>query len=134
MTGRLSPPATAMLVIRRRAGRAEFTDEFVASPEMQAMQERISTALDAEIEAQGMDIIRSRIELVTRAGETHVQWADERYRGGPDNPMTDAELEEKVAACTDGVIDDEATARLIETAWRAEKLTDAADLARVIQH
>ena len=81
-----------------------------------------------------MDIIRSRIELVTRAGETHVQWADERYRGGPDNPMSDAELEEKVAACTDGVIDDSATARLIETAWRAEKLTDAADLARVIQH
>ena len=124
----------AMLVIRRRAGRAEFTDEFVASAEMQAMQERISTALDPEIEAQGMDIIRSRIELVTRAGETHVQWADERYRGGPDPPMSDAELEEKVAACTDGVIDDSATARLIETAWRAEKLTDAADLARVIQH
>ncbi|MCH8096936.1 MAG: MmgE/PrpD family protein [Proteobacteria bacterium] len=124
----------AMLVIRRRAGRAEFTDEFVASPQMQAMQERISTALDPEIEAKGMDIIRSRIELVTRAGETHLQWADERYRGGPDNPMSDAELEEKVAACTDGVIDDAATARLIETAWRAEKLTDAADLARVIQH
>ena len=90
--------------------------------------------VDPEIEAQGMDIIRSRIELVTRAGETHVQWADERYRGGPDHPMSDAELEEKVAACTDGVIDDSATARLIETAWRAEKLTDAADLARVIQH
>jgi len=124
----------AMLVIRRRAGRAEFTDEFVASAEMQAMQERISTALDPEIEAKGMDIIRSRIELVTRAGESYVQWADERYRGGPDNPMSDAELEEKVAACTDGVIDDSATARLIETAWRAEKLTDAADLARVIQH
>ena len=123
----------AMIVLRRRAGRAEFTDAFVGSAEMQAMQERISTSLDAEIEAQGMDIIRSRIELVTRSGERIVEWADERYRGGPDNPLSDAELEEKVASCTEGILDDARRDRLIETARRADELEDAAELARVIQ-
>ena len=31
--------------------------------------------------------------------------ADERYRGGPDNPLTDDELEDKVRACCEGLLD-----------------------------
>jgi 2-methylcitrate dehydratase PrpD len=123
----------AMIVLRRRAGRAEFTDEFVGGPEMQDMQRRIATALDPDIEAQGMDLIRSRVELTRKSGEKIVQKADERYRGGPDKPMTDADIEEKVAACVAGLLDDERKAALIDTAWKADKLADARELARVVQ-
>ena len=31
--------------------------------------------------------------------------AGERYRGGPDNPLTDDELEDKVRACCEGLLD-----------------------------
>ena len=123
----------AMIVLRRRAGRAEFTDAFIQSPEMQGMQDRISTVFDQEIETLGTDIIRSRIELTTRSGETIVQWADERYRGGPDNPLSDADLEEKLASCTNGILDESRRKRLIEAVWRVERLDDATELARVIQ-
>ena len=123
----------AMIVLRRRAGRAEFTNRFMRSPPMRAMQERISMVLDPEIEAQGTDTIRSRIELETRSSEKLTVWSDERYRGGPDNPMSDEDLEEKVAGCTEGLLDDIGRDRLIDATRAVEKLDDATELARIIQ-
>ena len=50
---------------------------------MQDLQARTDVINDPEIDAQGYDKIRSRIEVDTKDGRTLVQWADERYRGGP---------------------------------------------------
>ena len=80
-----------------------------------------------------MDVIRSRIELELNSGETIVQEADERYRGGPDNPLTDGELEEKTAACVAGILDQTRLDALIEAAWGVVDMEDAGSLARVIQ-
>jgi 2-methylcitrate dehydratase PrpD len=123
----------AMIVIARRAGRAEFTDDFVQSDAMQDMQRRITCALDPEIEAQGMDVIRSRITLTLKSGETITGEADPRYRGGPDNPLTDQELEGKTAACVAGILDDARLAQVIAAAWGVEDMADSGELARVIQ-
>lgn len=123
----------AMIVIARRAGRAEFTDDFVQSDAMQDMQRRIACALDPEIEAQGMDVIRSRIAVTLKSGETITGEADPRYRGGPDNPLTDRELEGKTAACVAGILDQTRLDAVIEAAWGVADLDDAGDLARVIQ-
>jgi 2-methylcitrate dehydratase PrpD len=123
----------AMIVIARRAGRAEFTDGFIRSPAMQDMQGRIACTLDPEIEAKGMDVIRSRIELTLKSGETLIQEADPRYRGGPDNPLTDKELEAKAAACVAGILDQGRLEAVIRAAWGVEELEDAGELARVIQ-
>jgi 2-methylcitrate dehydratase PrpD len=123
----------AMIVLARRAGRAEFTDEFVAGAAMQDMQRRVTCTLDPAIEAQGMDVIRSRIEIVTRDGNRLVQEADERYRGGPDKPFTDAELEEKTAACVAGILDTTRRQALIDAAWGVVDLDDAGALAHIIQ-
>jgi len=127
------PALLAMIVLRRQAGRREFTDEFVASPEMQALQRRIGTEIDPEIEAMGTDRIRSRIEVTTRDGERLVAWADERYRGGPDKPMSDAGLEAKFHACTEGLLDDARRAKVIETVRGVESLPDATRLLALIQ-
>jgi 2-methylcitrate dehydratase PrpD len=97
------------------------------------MQRRINAHLDPAIEAQGMDIIRSRIEITLKDGAKLVQWANEKYRGGPDNPMSDKDLEGKVAACTAGLLSDQRRDELIATAWEADKLPDSAKLAKVIQ-
>ncbi|MFM2130757.1 MAG: hypothetical protein RL477_2303 [Pseudomonadota bacterium] len=123
----------SMIVIARRAGRAEFTDAFVQSPAMQDMQRRIACRLDPAIEAQGMDLIRSRIEVTTKSGGRLVQEADLRYRGGPDNPMTDADLEAKVAACVAGLMDDARRGRLTAAVWGVLDMADSARLADAIQ-
>ena len=91
------PAALAMIALARKAGKTEFSDAFVAAAPMQAMQKRITTELDPAIEKMGFDKMRSRIAIKLKGGKTIEGWADERYRGGPDNPLSDAELEAKVA-------------------------------------
>ncbi len=122
-----------MIILRARAGRQEFTDEFIGSPQAQDMQARIHTHVDPQIEAQGMEIIRSRIELRTRDGRLLVHWAPEKYRGGPLNPLSDEDLVGKLAACADGLLDAERQAKLVRAVRRVEKIANAVQLARLIQ-
>lgn len=89
----------SMLVLYRRAGLAEFDDEVVRGAAFQAMQRRVHTHRDATINARGFDVIRSRLQLTLRDGTRLEAESDPRYRGGPDLPMTQAELEEKFRSC-----------------------------------
>lgn len=102
------------IILRGRAGKDEFTDAFIRSPAVQEMQRRVSTAYDAEIDAMGHDKIRSKIQVVTKDGSRITRWADENYRGGPDNPLTDADLEAKFRGCAGGVISEEAIRSVLD--------------------
>jgi 2-methylcitrate dehydratase PrpD len=126
------PAALAMIALARKAGKTEFSDGFVGAAPMQAMQKRISTELDPEIEKMGFDKMRSRIAIHLKNGNTIEGWADERYRGGPDNPLGDNELEAKVRSCCTGVLDDSAQSQLISTAWSVTQLKDVAALMAVL--
>jgi 2-methylcitrate dehydratase PrpD len=99
---------------------------------MQDMQRRTEVHLDPEIDARGYDLIRSRIEIDTKDGRTLVQWADERYRGGPLNPISDVDLEGKFRMCAEGAIDDAAQAKLLDAVDRIERIENAATLADIM--
>jgi 2-methylcitrate dehydratase PrpD len=126
------PAALAMVALARRAGKREFSDEFVASAAMQAMQRRIATELDPEIEKIGFDKMRSRIMIRFEDGRVVEGWADERYRGGPENPLSDGDLEAKVRSCCDGVLDERNQSVLIENAWSVAQLEEAGKLMEVL--
>jgi len=126
------PAALAMIALARKAGKKEFSDAFVSSPAMQAMQRRIATESDPEIEKMGFDKMRSRIEIKLKDGRQLEGWADERYRGGPDNPLSDAELEGKVRSCCEGVLPEAIQAELIAAAWRAPRENDATKFMEII--
>lgn len=119
------PAALAMIALNRQAGKVEFSDDFVGSDAMQAMQRRITTAFDAEIEAKGFDKMRSRITIRLKNGKEIAGWADERYRGGPENPLTDGEVEAKARSCCDGVLTEAQQDALIAAAWGVLDLDDA---------
>ncbi len=123
------PALLCMIALKRRASHHEFMDDFVAGPAMQDLQRRTSVHLDAEIDAKGYDLIRSRIEVETKDGRNLVEWADERYRGGPLNPINDTDLEAKFRMCAEGAIDDKAQAHLLASIAGLEKLANAAALA-----
>jgi 2-methylcitrate dehydratase PrpD len=118
----------AAMILRGKVGTAEFTAEFVASDDCQQMQSLVETRFDQDIEAMGWDKIRSRIDLATRDGRQFTRWADERYRGGPDHPLTDAELEAKFQDCARGILDEECLERLLAGVWRLDGCDDVSDL------
>ena len=126
------PAALAMIALARQAGKREFSDEFVASAPMQAMQKRITAELDPEIEKMGFDKMRSRIAIRLKSGGTVEGWADERYRGGPENPLSDADLEAKVRSCCEGVLDKKEQITLIDAAWSIGQLKDVTELVELI--
>lgn len=126
------PALLCMILLRRRASHHEFMDSFVASAPMQDLQRRTQVLGDPEIDARGYDLIRSRIEVDTKDGRTLVQWADERYRGGPLNPLSDAGLEGKFRMCAEGALDADAQAKLLEAVHGVESLTSAARLAELM--
>lgn len=112
------------MIIAGKAGKAEFTDAFVQRADVQAMQHRIATQFDPDIDAMGHDRIRSRVEAWTRDGRHLVQWADENYRGGPHNPMSDAELEGKFRDCAEGLLSETAIQRVFDFVWTLEDQQD----------
>ena len=126
------PAALAMIALARQAGKRQFSDDFVASPAMQAMQRRIITDLDPEIEKLGFDKMRSRIAITLNNGAIVEDWADERYRGGPDNPLSDVELETKVRSCCDGILGPAEQSALIDCAWSVVQLRHASKLMELI--
>lgn len=120
------------IALRRRAGIHEFTDEFVRSAPVQRMMTKVQTVLDPLIEARGFEKIRSVVEIELEDGRVLREEADERYRGGPERPFTNAELHEKFTECgalllsPAGIAD---TLRLVES---LEELSDVRALVRVL--
>jgi 2-methylcitrate dehydratase PrpD len=123
------PALLAMIVLCRRASHHEFEDAFVAGEAMQDLQALTDVINDPEIDARGYDLIRSRIEVETRDGRTLVQWADERYRGGPLNPISDADLDGKFRMCAEGVLDRTAQDEILAL---TRSFDTGADLARLM--
>jgi 2-methylcitrate dehydratase PrpD len=116
-----------VLALRRRAGIAEFRDEVVSSPDVQAMMQRVKPYLDPEIDAQGFERIRSRVEVMLKDGTTLTQEASVS-RGTPERPMTPDELAEKFTECATGVISADAIAKAIEAVRNVESLSNVSEL------
>lgn len=122
------PFLLAAIIISRKAGIHEFTDEFVNAGITQQLMRRIRTEFDADIEARGWDKIRSRVEVVLHDGRRISKEADENYRGGPDNPLTDKELQGKFTDCTERLLDQAARENIITITERLEDLSNITDL------
>jgi 2-methylcitrate dehydratase PrpD len=125
--------ALSMVALNRQASKLEFEDTFVQSDAMQAMQRLMKTEFDSVIEAKGFAKMRSSIEIVLKDGTTVGGDADERYRGGPEHPLTDNEVKNKVRACAKGTLSPNNIEALIEGAATILDQDDVSVLAQLIQ-
>ncbi len=116
------------IAITGKAGKNEFTNKFVEKSDVQEMQRKVETIHDDQIENMGFDKIRSRIELTTNDGTKHTKWANENYRGGPQNPLSDSELEEKFKDASYGQIQEDQREIFFEKIWKIEKLDNACSI------
>jgi 2-methylcitrate dehydratase PrpD len=88
----------AILLLERRAGLAEFTDEVVNRPDVQSLLDRVRLEVDPEAEAAGYDLMTSIVRVRLKDGRT-LESRCSFSRGQPSNPMTDDELAAKFAEC-----------------------------------
>jgi 2-methylcitrate dehydratase PrpD len=126
------PFLLGVIALRRKAGIAEFQDEFIASEPMQRMMERVTTVFDPQIEARGFDKIRSVVEVDLQDGRTLVQPSDERYRGAPDWPFTRAELHDRFADCAAPVLASGRIRRALEQIEAVDTLKSIRELTQTL--
>ena len=119
----------AILLLERRAGLAEFTDEVVNRPDVKAMIEKIDFGIHPEAESAGYDKMRTIIEIKLSDGRLISGFAD-FGKGSPANPMSDDELIEKYLGCADWAGVPESSAReTVDQVMSLERLGSVTDLA-----
>jgi 2-methylcitrate dehydratase PrpD len=126
------PFLMSTILIRRKAGIREFTDEFVASEPVQQMMARVTGVFDEKIEAQGFDKIRSIVEVDLNDGRMLVQPSDDKYRGGPERPFTRAELHDKFADCAQLVLSPDKIRQALVQLESIDTLKDVRQLVRTL--
>lgn len=124
LEGKFSLPfCLASILLCRRAGIKEFSGEFVRSPEVQEMMNRIKTILDPEIEAKGFAKILSRVEVKLKDGRI-LKKDSGPYKGGPENPLSESELNEKFGTCAELALPKDKVFRALELLKTIEELQD----------
>ncbi|HZC39389.1 MAG TPA: MmgE/PrpD family protein, partial [Streptosporangiaceae bacterium] len=88
----------AILLLRGRAGLAEFRDEVVADPEVKATIEKVRFEVDSAADAAGYNTMTSIIRVLLKDGR-QVEASAAFAKGSPANPMSEPELREKFLDC-----------------------------------
>ena len=117
--------AVAAAMVFGQIAEKEFSDAAVRDPAVIALRDRVSTTVDSTI---GEDQVR--ITMVLKDGRRLDKFIEHAI-GSARNPMSDAQLETKFKALTEGVLPVGRVNRLIEFCWQLEKAPDAAQLARL---
>ena len=123
----------AILLLERRAGLQEYTDEVVLRPDVQAMIERIEFGVHPEAEAAGFDKMATIIEVELNDGRVLRTQAD-FGKGSPANPMSDAELSDKFRECAAwGGLDRAKAEQVLAMLWKIEEVADVNQLTKLLQ-
>ncbi len=123
----------AILLIERKAGLEQFTDEVVNRPDVQALLRRVEFGVHAEAEAAGFDKMTTIIEVEQDDGSV-VRGSADFGKGSPANPMSDAELSDKFRQCAAwGGLAPAQSERLLELVWRIETLPEVSELTSLLR-
>jgi 2-methylcitrate dehydratase PrpD len=125
------PFNAAAILVRGRAGLAEFTDAVVNAPEMQAMMKRIDFAAFDRIES-GYTNTTTFIEIDLVDGKTLSGRVD-YPKGSPQDPMSYDEVTEKFEECADyAEWPDDKAARIVTLVREFETLPDVRGLTAAL--
>jgi 2-methylcitrate dehydratase PrpD len=123
----------AILLLERKGGLEQFTDEVVNRTDVQAMIGRVDFGVHPEAEAAGFDKMTTIIEVELDDGSKFSGRAD-FGKGSPANPMTDDELSEKFRQCAAwGGLDKARTEEILKVVWKIEGLNDVNELTKLLR-
>ena len=116
-------------------GIEQFTDEVVMLPQVKQMIEKVTVVLDPSLEELALKkrlINPCLVELKLKNGREISQMVEEA-RGGPSEPLSWAELEEKFLSCSRRVLSISRARELISHVKQLEKMENMAELAVLLK-
>ena len=126
------PFCLAILVLERKGGVTQFTDETVTRQDVRQMMARVKPYLHEGLEAMGFQRIRSVVEVELRDGTVYASDAS-ISRGTPERPMTREGLADKFHDCAQGVLSFSAEQRVLDTIYGLESLADVKTLTTLLR-
>jgi 2-methylcitrate dehydratase PrpD len=122
----------AMIAINGRAFTGEFTDDAIRSTDTRAFIEKISVAVDDEIEGKGPAFRHmARVSVTATDGRVFEETVTHR-KGSPENPMTPDEVEAKYRALVDGILSADETERVRDMVFALDQADGVEDLTAAI--
>lgn len=122
----------AILLLERKAGLAEFTDEVVNRPDVQAMIQKVDFGVHPEAEAAGYDKMTTILEIALTDGRRISGRAD-FGKGSPANPMSYEEVADKFRECAGfSRWPKDKAERVIELVGGLEELRDVRELTALL--
>ena len=122
----------AVLLLKRKAGLAQFTDAVVNRADVQRMIGNIDFGVHPEAEAAGYEKMTTIIDIELADGRRISGRAD-FGKGSPVNPMSDGEVADKFRECAAwGGLRQANAERIIERVFDLEKLPRVRELTRLL--
>ena len=123
-----TPYVTAVVLHDRRCWLDQFEARRYRDPALGAFaREKVKVEIDPRVEGTG-----AAVEISTTDGKVH---ADRRAaaKGDPSDPLTRAEIEDKLRTAAAGFLADATVTRIIELVGNLEALADARELTRALR-
>jgi len=122
----------AILLLQRKAGLAEFTDQVVNRPDVKKMIAKVEFGVHPEAEAAGYEKMTTIVDIELADGRKIGGRAD-FGKGSPANPMTDDELAGKFRECAAwGKLPKANADKVVDRVFNLEKLKSIRDLTRLL--
>jgi 2-methylcitrate dehydratase PrpD len=115
--------AVAAALLTGKAGLDQFTDACVGDPQVQTLRGNITVERD-----ENFSTVAAAVDITTTDGKVH-KVSQQAARGSDANPMTDADLEEKLTAAAAQWNPRNDVVPLIEAVWRLDESEDVSRLA-----
>ena len=126
------PFCLAILILERRGGIGEFTDQTVLRPDVQRMMAKVTPYLHEDLEALGFQRIRSVVEVTLEDGTVLSREAS-TSRGTPERPMTRQGLADKFHDCAQELLSPDAEAEVLDLIYRLEGLSEVTTLTSLLK-
>ena len=117
--------ACAIAIQHGKGGENEFSDAAVNDPIAVSLRQKVKPEIDPTVPADAMGIT-----INTKDGRTFEKYI-EKALGSLENPISNAQMDDKTRDLCRPMLGDAGTEKLIETCRNAANLANAADIARV---
>jgi len=125
------PYSLAVAMLDGEAGIAQFSADRLRDPEVLALADRIHAYSHPDLASAKAGNLTTYVDLTTTDGRSFRQRL-ESYRGHPDNPMSDGEMETKFRRCASLRLPEARVTAASEAIWNLDKLGDLEPLVGAI--